>query len=132
MAKDRTEDWPYPVAPFVCHRCGNCCRGEGYVALTDADIDGMAEALGIGRDDFLGRYTRWEKDTRGHVLLDQRDELKSCIFLQEDNGCRVHAAKPQQCRDFPMKWRPENIIEFCEGWRAAAGLEPPKKKTMTP
>jgi Fe-S-cluster containining protein len=131
MAGETNEGWPYPVAPFVCHRCGNCCRGDGFVALTPEDIDAMAACLGLDRADFLGRYAKWDKGERCHVLLDQKDEHKSCIFLQEDNGCRVHAAKPQQCRDFPMKWRPDNILEFCEGWRAAAGLKPADKRTMS-
>jgi Fe-S-cluster containining protein len=131
MTEPADAAWPYPVAPFVCHRCGNCCRGEGYVVLTEEDIAGMAEVLGLERADFLGRHAKWNKSLRAHVLLDKQDELKSCIFLNEDNTCVVHASKPQQCRDFPMKWRPENILDFCEGWRAAAGLKPAAKKTMS-
>lgn len=131
MTEPATEDWPYPVAPFVCHQCGNCCRGDGFVELTDEEIDRMAKHLGLTRDDFLGRYGEYHKPSRKWHLIDQDDDLQSCIFLQPDNSCRVHEAKPDQCRNFPMAWRPDNILEFCEGWRAAAGLPPAPKRTMT-
>ena len=123
--------WPYPVSEFKCHSCGNCCRGEGYVELDNDTIDAIAQFLTLSRDDFLEQFATYDAKTRRWHLNDQADEEKSCIFLLPDNRCQVHPVKPQQCRDFPRKWRPSNIADFCEGWRAGLGLPPAAKRTMS-
>ncbi|MCB2153907.1 YkgJ family cysteine cluster protein [bacterium] len=128
---ERAEEWPYEVGEFVCHQCGNCCRGEGYVELNKKNIDEIAEFLGLSRESFLDTYCQYDRPTHKWHLIDQSDDLKSCIFLAQDNSCRINPVKPQQCRDFPARWRPENIMDFCEGWRAAAGHPPANKRTMS-
>ena len=130
METPKTE-WPYEVGKFTCHLCGNCCRGDGYVELTDTDIRRIAKFLELTREVFLDRYCKYDKPSGVWNLIDKNDKLQSCIFLNKDNTCQINDAKPKQCRDFPTKWRPDNILEFCEGWRAAAGLPPAKKQTMT-
>ena len=99
--------------------------------LTDEDIDGMAARCEMEREIFLATYARWEAKMRRWVLLDQEDELRSCIFLNADQSCAVHEDKPKQCREFPHKWRSSNIADFCEGWRAMIGLPPAEKQTMS-
>jgi Fe-S-cluster containining protein len=111
--------------------CGNCCRGDGYVVLTEEDIQGMAGRLDLERDEFLKTFARWESKMRKWILQDQEDPLKSCIFLLPDQSCAVHEDKPKQCREFPFRWRSPNIAEYCEGWRAMIGLPPAEKQTMT-
>ncbi len=123
-------DWPYPVGSFVCHQCGNCCRGDGFVELTEADISAMARSFGMKEPEFLERYCQYHKPSRRWHLIDQGDELQSCIFLTEDNRCRVHTAKPEQCEGFPTRWRSANIADYCEGWRAMEGKPPAKRKTI--
>ena len=129
--RGRARQWPYEVEEFVCHQCGNCCRGDGYVELSEGNIAQISEFLDLSREAFLDTFAQFDRPTQTWHLIDQSDDLKSCIFLAEDNSCRINPVKPQQCRDFPTRWRPDNIIDFCEGWRAAAGLPPPEKRTMT-
>lgn len=131
MTQQTETQWPYAVGRFACHLCGNCCRGDGFVELTNADVKRIAAFLELTREEFLDRYCKLDEKTMRWHLIDQRDALKSCVFLQKDNKCSINDVKPQQCRDFPTKWRPDNIADFCEGWRAAAGLPPPRKRTMT-
>lgn len=119
--------WPYEVEPFQCHRCGNCCRGDGYVVMTPDDVTRAAAHLGRSEAEFLAEFCRTQPDGSVH-LLDRSDALRSCVFLTDDNLCRVHAAKPTQCEGFPMKWRPSNVLEICAGMRAAAGLPPPVRR----
>jgi hypothetical protein len=38
----------------------------------------------------------------------------SCIFLEGVNICSIQPVKPQQCRDFPNKWRFDGWREKCE------------------
>lgn len=130
MAPVPEPDWPYEVSRFHCHQCGNCCRGDGYVAMNEGEIRDASALLGMSESAFLSRYAK--KSSDGWELLDQGDADQSCIFLRPDNSCIIHEAKPQQCRDFPTRWRPPNILDFCEGWRAAAGLPPAlSKRTMS-
>jgi len=127
-----TADWPYPVNEFKCHLCGNCCRGEGYVEMLEDDIERAAAFLGVSDEGFRERYCDYDRTEKMWHLIDQGDAEKSCIFLNKDNTCKIHEAKPYQCAGFPKRWRPENIMDFCAGWRAAAGLPPAdEKRTMS-
>jgi Fe-S-cluster containining protein len=124
--------WPYKK-DFACHRCGNCCRGDGYVEMTESDVTRAARYLGITDGDFIREYCLPGGD--GRILKDQSDPERSCIFLIEENGlygCRIHGAKPDQCAGFPFRWRPRNVMEFCEGMRALEHLPPPVRGTMSP
>ena len=124
--------WPYREE-FQCHRCGNCCRGDGFVEITERDADRAAAALGIDTERFLDDYCQYSGTFPTH-LKDQEDELISCIFLFQDDqglyGCQIHEAKPTQCAGFPFEWRPRDVLQFCEGMRAMEGLPPAKRLTM--
>jgi len=129
----RSVGWPYKKE-FQCHRCGNCCRGDGYVDMTESDVSRAAHALGIGDTEFLATYAHTRGDTV--VLRDQEDDLQSCIFLTVDDaglhGCRIHGAKPAQCAGFPFAWRPRDAVSYCEGLRALEGLPArAPRKTMS-
>lgn len=129
MAGSNRPGWPYKEE-FQCHRCGNCCRGDGFVDLTPDDILRASRLLGLTGEEFIETYCR--RDGELIILLDQGDELESCIFLTEDEeglaGCRIHEAKPSQCAGFPFRWRPRNILKFCDGMRALEGLPPTRPK----
>ena len=123
-------EWPYAVEPFQCHRCGNCCRGDGYVDMTADDVARAAALLGRSEAQFLAEFCAVQPDGEVH-LIHQGDALQSCVFLTADNLCRVHAAKPTQCDSFPMNWRPSDALEICAGLRDAAGLPWPTRRTIS-
>ena len=130
LAAMSESEWPYEVKPFACHRCGNCCRGDGYVDMQPDDLHRAAALLGRSEAEFLAERCVVRPDGRVH-LIDQGDALRSCTFLGADNLCRIHAAKPAQCQGFPMKWRPPDALEICAGLRHAAGLPPPRRRTIS-
>ena len=99
------------VAYYQCQRCTNCCRWPGDVKVTDAEVESIARYLGLPLEEFLQRYTRLRADRRGLSLTDHPD--KSCIFL-EGRECVINDVKPQQCRDFPNKWRFPGWRQVCE------------------
>ena len=101
---------------FVCQRCGACCRVPGYVRLTDADVDALAADLALSVEAFIEAYTELSPTRSGLVL--KGDTMAPCQFLTEDNLCRVHRARPQQCRDYPERWRSEDIEAVCAAERA--------------
>lgn len=96
---------------FSCRGCSECCRKPGYVYLRDDEAQAIA--------DFLGRDIRVFMEEFCEILDRRRIVLKkkvgeTCIFLEND-ACRVHPAKPGQCRDFPFKWRTPASFNYCHG-----------------
>lgn len=84
-----------------CRRCGTCCRWEGYVYLTDQDVDRLSHHLGLDVGEFTEGYTRIGENRRALSLIDKEDG--SCVFLS-GNLCGVYPARPRQCREFQRKW----------------------------
>ena len=117
--KSNTESSPVsPDSPAIDHRClccGTCCRWEGDVCLTEADISAIAAYLGLAEDDFINRYCRLQRNRRGLSLIDAPDG--ACIMLRDDKRCRINPVKPQQCRDFPHKWNFPGWEQRCPGAR---------------
>lgn len=89
------------IIAHVCQRCGACCRWEGDVCLTEADITAISRYLSMEEEAFINAYCRLQRNRRGLSLIDAEDG--ACIMLSE-SGCRIQPVKPQQCRDFPLKW----------------------------
>ncbi len=99
---------------FHCSRCGNCCRWPGYVRVTESECDAIADLLGIEVLDFIERYCRLTEDRRGLSLIEQPDG--SCIFLEENPPrCMIQAAKPRQCKTFPLEWNFPGWETKCAG-----------------
>lgn len=96
---------------FGYRRCNACCKQPGFVYLKDCEADTMAEFLGMLVYDFTDQFCD-VLDRQKLVLKKSPDEV--CVFL-DDVGCRVHAVKPQQCRDFPSKWRTPASLQYCQG-----------------
>ncbi len=96
---------------FECKRCGACCRVPGYVRLTEADILALSHTLGLSPEAFIETWTALSPTRSGLVI--KAEPSAPCPFLTEDNLCRVHAARPQQCRDYPERWRSDEIEAVC-------------------
>ena len=104
---------------FECLRCGNCCRWPGYVRVSASEIDAIAAFLKLPVDEFIAGYTRLTGDRSGLSLLENPDG--SCPFLEdapEGPACFLQSVKPQQCRDFPLKWNFPNWEDECAGGKA--------------
>lgn len=96
--------------------CTNCCRVQGYVYITEADLLRAAAFLHLNPARFEELYV---VRTR-HVLRLRKPRGEQCHFL-EANGCSIHPAKPTQCRTYPY-W-PE-LVEHRERWNEASGTCP--------
>ena len=103
-------------AEFQCRQCGNCCRHAGEVRLAEDEAAVIAAHLGMDVTDFTGQFTCLRDDRRGLSLIDSNDG--ACIFLaREPFACRIQAAKPKQCRDFPLSWKYEDWDRLCAAAR---------------
>ena len=73
--------------------------------MSASEIDAIAAFLQIPAERFIAESTRLTADRSGLSLLENPDG--SCPFLQETPegpACCLQEVKPQQCRDFPLKW----------------------------
>lgn len=94
-----------PVAEaWDCAGCGNCCRGS-IIPLSDEDLQKLESQDWAQHPELRGTPTVVGTDK--HSRLAQKKD-GSCVFLMEDNRCRIHAehgadAKPTVCRLFPLQ-----------------------------
>ncbi len=98
---------------FACQPgCTACCRGEGFVYLSEEDLERVAAFLGMTPEEFERRHVyRTSRLRRLRVA-----KHAHCPFLADD-GCSIHAVKPTQCRTYPF-W-PE-LVESKREWKKAA------------
>ncbi|HEY7818593.1 MAG TPA: YkgJ family cysteine cluster protein [Vicinamibacteria bacterium] len=94
-------DWIRRGLRFECQPdCGKCCTNdrEGSVFVEPADIETLARKLSMTPRAFALAYTVREE---GCDLELRKTGEGHCVFLS-DNRCRVHEAKPLQCRAYPF------------------------------
>lgn len=103
-----------PGEGFKCRRCGNCCKWHGYVRLKDCEVDKIAEFLKLEVGEFLDKYTVLTPDRRA-LSLTERANGECCFYDAESSLCVIQEVKPQQCRDFPLRWNFEGWENECEG-----------------
>jgi len=96
-----------PEQRFTCQSCGRCCRHFTVELTTDdlARIDAQEWDREFGKVPYL--------EFRGKTWLRQRED-GSCVFLQDNGLCRIHAehgyrAKPLACQLFPFTLNPHPI-----------------------
>ena len=91
---------------FACQGCGECCRTRGkhgfvYVSLPERRR--LARHLRLATRVFTLRFCE-----KSNGFFQLRSIGKDCVFL-EGNRCRVHRARPEQCKTWPF-W-PENLTK---------------------
>lgn len=98
---------------FTCQSgCIRCCDQEGFVYLTESDVNRAAKFVGMKQAAFEKRYLY----RTAHKRRFRKPPGKQCPFLEE-HGCSIHPAKPTQCRTFPF-W-PE-LVESRREWTQTA------------
>jgi Fe-S-cluster containining protein len=94
---------------FECQPgCTECCRQQGFVYLSEADLVRAARFLGMTPARFERKYV-YRTPNRMRLRVPSGSH---CHFLHE-GGCSIHPAKPTQCRIFPF-W-PE-LVESPRAW----------------
>lgn len=85
---------------FGCTKCGNCCLKPGFVYLNLSELEQMAAVMKLSVSEFRLEFEiDWDAPSSSYIL-EAKD--KGCPLLDEAMGCRVHTAKPSQCRTFPF------------------------------
>ena len=86
----------------MCQRCTACCRWPGDVNLEEEEVSRIAGFLGMEEHEFVQEFTRIRANRTGLSLVDKEGSTE-CVMLQDDK-CRIHEVKPEQCRGFPNTW----------------------------
>jgi Fe-S-cluster containining protein len=85
---------------------------DAFPMLDDDEINAIAAFLQLTPAEFIEQHTELRPSRSGLMLKSKPDD--SCIFLAGVNTCTIQPVKPQQCRDFPNKWRFDGWREKCE------------------
>jgi uncharacterized protein len=102
---------------FACQPgCTKCCEQEGYVYLTEDDLQRAAAYLGLSPKAFESKYVYRTR----HLIRLRVPRHAQCPFLLAE-GCSIHPAKPTQCRAYPF-W-PE-LVTTPASWHRTAGFCP--------
>lgn len=90
---------------FQCTACGGCCTGEpGYVWVTKAEIEAMAQALDAGVEEFESRFVR-QVGVRKSLI--EMAHGNCVLFDARLRRCTLYDSRPRQCRTWPF-W-PSNL-----------------------
>ncbi len=81
-------------AEINCLDCANCCKTTPAL-LSQYDISRIAKHLKISNKEFIDRYTTTDDD--GDTVFKQTP----CVFLQQDNTCKIYDIRPFACKDYP-------------------------------
>lgn len=99
------------LTSFACQRCGSCCRVPGYVALEPGEAETIASFLNLDIYAFTEQYAIITGNRHNLSLIERPDG--GCIFIQDDNTCRIQPVKPAQCKGFPFQWKTKQLKEIC-------------------
>lgn len=95
-------------AEFRCTRCGECCKIGYAVGLYRPDIEKFAEIMSYEE---MVRTAVIPVDFLNHLpqftLYFNNDD--SCIFYDDDTGCKIYDHRPLACRAFPI----DVVAGFC-------------------
>lgn len=97
---------------FKCRCCGECCRiKDGIVRVSDEEITRIAAFLGIDEQSFVENETLLAPDRKSLILKSR--ENGECVYLDENNLCRINSVKPEKCRTFPFDWMNPDSATIC-------------------
>lgn len=94
---------------YSCHSCGQCCRGLFEIRVTPEE-QARIEAQGWADRPELDGLSLF-REVGGATALNHRPD-GACVFLDDDNHCRIHAefgeeTKPLPCRLYPFVFVPD-------------------------
>ena len=114
-----TPSWYKKGLQFECTQCGDCCKDEGYVLITEAERDRMAENLGMSVEEFSNQFVRELVGDNGlkYLGLTEHEEHRGCVFFDDDRGCTIYEARPEQCKTFPF-WK--EYLSTPSAWEEAS------------
>jgi Fe-S-cluster containining protein len=117
--KDKKSPWYVDGLQFECTQCGACCSGEpGYVWVNQAEIDAMANEMGLDVGAFEAKFIREVGKAKSLIEYPDGD----CILLDpRTRKCTVYGARPIQCRTWPF-W--DSNLKKRKDWKETCDVCP--------
>lgn len=84
-----------------CIQCGQCCKYE--IPITLYDINLLAKHLEISSQQAFKSYIQKDVSPLSGLFMIEKNEDRSCVFLNEKKQCSIHVAKPMVCAMFNCK-----------------------------
>ncbi len=97
----------HDMAKIGCHDCtgcSHCCRGMGQSIILDP-YDAFLLSFGLHKTFEQLLMTSVELHVVDRLIIPNlvmRTETDTCVFLDDDGRCRIHAFRPGLCRIFPL------------------------------
>ena len=91
-----------------CLECANCCKTTSPIFLQE-DIGRISSYLKIKVGHFISKYLEMDED--GDFVL----QKAPCVFLAEDNKCKVYDVRPKACSEYPHTNRNEKTYDALIG-----------------
>ncbi len=117
----KEDGYNYTFDYSACSTCeGRCCTGEsGYIYVTKAEIEKIAELLELSVKEFVLKYL-FKKMYKYSIKENKVGDSYECVFYdRESNGCKIYDARPSQCKTFPFwdyyKTRVDELKLECPG-----------------
>jgi len=101
----RKTPWYSSGLAFECQGCGGCCAGpqEGYVWVTQDDVEAIAAHLRIPLEEMMAKYVR---RVGRRMSLREVARTMDCVFLETASDgqrkCGIYSFRPTQCRTWPF------------------------------
>jgi Fe-S-cluster containining protein len=92
-------------AGIDCTACANCCR-EVHPTFTEAEVDRLAQRLGMGHAEFVESYLEGSEPDSENPWTTR---TTPCPFLK-DNRCSVYEDRPADCRGYPYLDEPNFVF----------------------
>ncbi|MDX1971800.1 MAG: YkgJ family cysteine cluster protein [Candidatus Sumerlaeia bacterium] len=101
--------WSPAAVHYECHGCGDCCQFPSPIFVSEAEAQSITALPWAGDSPLHGVQTviptRDAEKRPTHRLAKQAGSNR-CIFLSQENRCRIHEEfgeqwKPAACRAFP-------------------------------
>lgn len=91
---------------FVCKKCGMCCKNNGIVIIYPEDAIKISKYLKISPIHFFIKYCKQYFIKKGNKQLKiyYMNVGERCVFLDENNLCRINCVKPLQCKYGPDQY----------------------------
>lgn len=117
--KNDKTPWYREGLRFECTQCGACCSGEpGYVWVDEAEIQAMADEIGIDVEAFERKFVRQVGRDKSLIEYPNGD----CSMLDpKTRRCTVYSSRPIQCRTWPF-W--DSTISTRQDWKETCELCP--------
>lgn len=112
-----TLPWYESGLQFSCTSCGKCCKVDGDVWLSPAEVDTIQNHLGVGEEEFKSKYGRAEVSDGQETWVCLKRKEGGCIFLNPVGQCSIYDVRPIQCETYPF-W--PSLLASRDDWKNEA------------